>query len=471
MTLNDTMRELDRRDKRDKRDERRRGNGEDSGDSDIEFGDRTEIALTEALVTMYPDVRYVSHWHRWYLWDGRVWSKDTTTAMYDRIRGICREAAKGTNSESVCRVLKKSQTIAGIERIARSDRQYAATVDQWDQDPWLLNTPGGVVDLKTGRVKPHSPGYHMTKMTAAGPGDDCSQWIAFLNTVMGDDQDLIGYLRRYFGYCLTGVTSEHVFQFDFGTGRNGKGVFHNTLRGVMGTYAMSTGMETFTEAYGDRHPTELASLVGARLVTAEEVEEGRRWAENRIKQMSGGTPISARFMRQDFFEYTPSFKLMIAGNHKPGLRDVDQAIRDRIQIVPFKVYIEPEKRDKGLEDKLREEWPGILRWGIEGCLEWRERGLAVPEAVRAETESYFDTQDVFGSWLDECCVTDQKSWEPPSRLFAGWREYAKDNNTKTGTQSEFTDRLMSRGFHRTDDRKARRWQGIKLVNDPGISRP
>jgi P4 family phage/plasmid primase-like protien len=313
----------------------------------------------------------------------------------------------------------------------------------------------------------------MTKIAAIGPVDQgCQRWLEFLNTVMDGDRDLIGYLQRYFGYCLTGVTTEHVFQFDFGTGRNGKGVFHNTLRGVMGNYAMSTGMETFTEAYGDRHPTELASLLGARLVTAEEVEEGRRWAENRIKALTGGSPVSARFMRQDFFEYTPSFKLMIAGNHKPGLRDVDQAIRDRIQIVPFRVYIEPKNRDKDLEDKLREEWPGILQWGIDGCLEWQDIGLAPPQAVRAETESYFDTQDVFGSWLEECCITDDPgAWEPPSRLFAGWREYAKENNTKTGPQANFSEKLFARGFHRSDDRKARRWKGIKLTNDPGTNCP
>ena len=236
----------------------------------------------------------------------------------------------------------------------------------------------------------------------------------------------------------------------------------------MGTYAMTTGMETFTEAYGDRHPTELASLVGARLVTAEEVEEGRRWAENRIKALTGGSPVSARFMRQDFFEYMPNFKLMIAGNHKPALRDVDPAIRDRIQIVPFRVYIEPAKRDKGLEDKLREEWPGVLSWGIQGCLDWQDIGLAPPEAVRAETQAYFDTQDIFGTWLEECCVTDDpKAWEPPSRLFAGWREYAKDSNAKPGTQSGFIDRLGARGFHQIHERTGRRWVGIKLKNDPG----
>jgi putative DNA primase/helicase len=168
-------------------------------------------------------------------------------------------------------------------------------------------------------------------------------------------------------------------------------------------------------------------------------------------------------MRQDFFEYTPNFKLMIAGNHKPTLRDVDPAIRDRIQIVPFRVYIEPENRDKGLEDKLREEWPGILSWGIQGCLEWQDIGLAAPEAVKAETQAYFDTQDIFGMWLDECCVIKPDAWESPSRLFSAWCRFAKDNNDKPGRQAGFTDRMVARGYKQDKNRdRGRYWKGIKL---------
>ena len=154
-------------------------------------------------------------------------------------------------------------------------------------------------------------------------------------------------------------------------------------------------------------------------------------------------------------------------NHKPALRDVDPAIRDRIQIVPFKVYIEPEDRDKGLEDKLKEEWPGILRWGINGCLAWQDIGLSPPAAVVDETKAYFDTQDIFGMWLEECCVTGDSAWESPSRLFSACCRFAKDNNDKPGRQAGFTDRMVARGYRQDKNRdRGRYWKGIKLTDEP-----
>jgi P4 family phage/plasmid primase-like protien len=432
----------------------------------LTFGDFSEIALAEALVQKYPDVRYVDRWKSFLIWDGKLWAKDETMRMMSRAREICKEAAWQSNDSG--KQLKRKQTVAAIWDLARSDTHYGTTTEQWDRDPWLLNTSGGIVSLKTGQLHDHSPEHHMTKITAVAPGHSCPRWFAFLNQVLDGDKEIIGYLQRYFGYCLTGLVSEHCLQFLYGTGRNGKGVYINTLRGVMGSYAMTTGMETFTESFGDRHPTDIASLMGARFVSAEEVQEGKRWAESKIKMLTGGSPVSARFMRQNFFEFMPQFKLCIAGNHKPSLRDVDRAIRDRIQLVPFRVYIEPEKRDKDLEDKLREEWPGILQWGIDGCLEWRRIGLAVPEAVKEETANYFNAQDTFGNWLEECCeVTNPTAWETPTRLFNSWKAYAKDSNVNSGRSAEFNDRLDAKGFrHGRDNLRGRHWEGIKLKPEP-----
>ena len=184
-------------------------------------------------------------------------------------------------------------------------------------------------------------------------------------------------------------------------------------------------METFTASISDRHPTELAMLRGARLVTATETEEGRAWAEARIKQMTGGDPVSARFMRQDFFTYVPQFKLLIAGNHRPALRNVDEAARRRFNIVPF--LHRPERPDRQLEDKLRQEWPAVLRWMIEGCLQWQDGGLRRPGVVAAATEEYFEAQDAYGQWLRECCDFDPSGVfrERPGILlesFARWCE-------------------------------------------------
>src|SRR5262249_7748703 len=161
----------------------------------------------------------------------------------------------------------------------------------------------------------------------------------------------------------------------------------------------------------DRHPTELAGLHGARLVTATETEEGRQWAESKIKVLTGGDKIAARFMRQDFFEFTPQFKLVIAGNHKPGLRSVDEAIRRRLHLIPFTVTIPPNQRDAQLPNKLKAERPGILAWMIQGCLDWQERGLCPPTVVTDATVAYLEAEDALSAWMDDCCRRDPQAWE------------------------------------------------------------
>jgi putative DNA primase/helicase len=151
-------------------------------------------------------------------------------------------------------------------------------------------------------------------------------------------------------------------------------------------------------------------LRGIRLVVAQETEVGRQWAEARIKSITGGDPVRARFMRQDFFEYTPQFKLVIVGNHKPALRNVDEAMRRRIHLVPFTVTIPPAERDKELFEKLKPEWPGILRWAVDGCLEWQEIGLAPPPAIIAATDEYLAEEDALARWIEECCDSGRHLW-------------------------------------------------------------
>jgi len=188
------------------------------------------------------------------------------------------------------------------------------------------------------------------------------------------DAELVAYLQRVLGYALTGVTTEHALFFCYGTGANGKGVTINTAAGILKDYAQTASVETFTASHTDRHSTELAALRGARLVTVAETEEGRRWAESRIKTLTGGDSIRARFMRQDEFEFIPQLKLLISGNHKPGLRSVDEAIRRRFHLIPFTITLPSEERDPELAEKLKAEWPAILGWMVEGCLAWQREG-------------------------------------------------------------------------------------------------
>lgn len=392
------------------------------------------------------DLRFVAPWGRWLCWRGNKWGFDESLGAFDLTRRVCREAATACGQANVATLLASAKTVAAVERLAKADRRMAASVEQWDADPWLLNTPHGVIDLRTGSARPHRPTDYQTRITAISAGGERATWRQFLMDVTGGDAELQAFLQRLAGYALTGSTREHSLAFLHGTGANGKSVFTNTLAGILGDYHKTAPIETFTASGSDRHPTELAMLRGARLVTAVETEEGRRWAESRIKALTGGDRIAARFMRQDFFEFTPQFKLLIAGNHKPGLRSVDEAIRRRFHLVPFTVTIPPEKRDPDLSDKLRAEWPGILAWAIEGCLAWQRTGLAPPESVLAATAHYLEGQDAIAAWLDEVCELDPGSWTLRSELFASWKVWAERTGEFILPRVRFLDALETRGF-------------------------
>lgn len=360
------------------------------------------------------DYRYVAAWGKWLHWDGRRWATEETLAAFNLARGICRKFAyeatidptlTASQQRTLSYRLSDNKSTNNIERFARSDRRLAVAGDVFDQDPWVLNTPAGLVDLRDGSIRPARPDDHLTKMTAVGPTDDqCPTWHRFLEVATEGDAGLADFLQLMAGYCLTGSTREHALFFVHGPGGAGKGTFVNTLQWIMGDYATVADMSAFTESKNDRHSTELAMLRGARMVTAQETEEGRRWAESRLKALTGGDPITARFMRQDNFTFVPQFKLVIAGNHRPGLRNVDEAIQRRMNLIPFTAKIPQSERDTSLGDKLRAEAGGILRWAIEGCIRWQRSGLARSERVASATGGYLENEDTLGNWMAECCT-------------------------------------------------------------------
>jgi putative DNA primase/helicase len=240
-----------------------------------------------------------------------------------------------------------------------------------------------------------------------------------------------------------------VFAFLYGTGANGKSTFVNTVRGIFGDYATVADMSTFLASNSERHPTDLAKLRGARLVVAIETQKGRRWDETKIKALTGGDKITARFMRQDFFDFTPTFKLMISGNHKPRLTSVDEAIKRRLLLVPFVVQIPVAERDKDLADKLKAEWPAILRWMIDGCLEWQRIGLAPPAIVLDATEDYFAEQDTLQQWLDDCTEDGGEfAFARTADLFASWKTWCEARNLKPGSEQGFSSVLRDKGFQK-----------------------
>jgi putative DNA primase/helicase len=313
----------------------------------------------------------------------------------------------------------------------------------------------GTFDLSTGICRPYNPKDYITKITAAKvarPGTPHPLWSAFLDRVTDHNLELQGFLKRYIGYCCTGLTTEHVFVFAYGTGANGKSTFINTIAAIFGDYATIADMSTFLASNSERHPTDLAKLNGARLVVAQETQKGRRWDETKIKALTGGDKITARFMRQDFFDFTPKFKLFICGNHKPRLNSVDEAIRRRMLLVPFTVQIPVAERDKDLPEKLKAEWSAILRWCIDGCLEWQRDGLNPPAIVRDATDAYFSEQDTLQQWLDEYTEDGGDfAFTRSSELFASWKAWCEPRNMKAGSANAFSTALSDKGFHRTRD--------------------
>jgi putative DNA primase/helicase len=269
----------------------------------------SDDALALEFTARHAEVlRYVAKWGAWLYWDGTRWKNEDTLKAFDMARAVARHFANACNKPDHRPKIASASKVAAIEKLARADRRHAATVDQWDADLWLLNTPGGVVDLRSGKILPHHPERYMIKITAVTPGGECPLWRKFLDEITGRDRELQSFLQRIAGYALTGSIREHALFFFYGTGGNGKGVFLNALTAILRDYAAIAPMDAFLVAQGEHHPTDLAGLRGARLVTAQETERGRRWAESKIKALTGGDPVTARFMRQNFFTYLPALQ-------------------------------------------------------------------------------------------------------------------------------------------------------------------
>ena len=391
-------------------------------------------------------MRHVSLMGRWFRWNGKVWVADEKKVAFSLVREICRAAARECTAATTAKSVASAKTVAAVEKLAQADPRLATATDAWDPDPWLLNTQDGVVDLRTGKLRAHSSGDYMTKITVVGPGGDCPRFKQFLLEVMAGDEEKVAFVQRVLGYCLTGDVSEEVIFFLHGTGQNGKGVLTSTIEWILADYCKSAGDEVFTETRNDRHSTEVARLNGARMVLVTEVEEGKRWAEARLKKVTGGDTLTARFMRQDDFQFKPQFKPLISANHKPQIKSVDVAMRRRLHLIPFLVTIPPEKRDNELKAKLRVEGPGILQWMIEGCLEYLRIGLAPPTSVVNATDEYFKDEDNIANWIDERCEVGAGLKDFSSRLFASWKYYAEKAGLPAGNNKRFKTEMNRLGY-------------------------
>jgi putative DNA primase/helicase len=394
-------------------------------------------------------LRYDHGRQRWFIWSDTHWKSDETGEAFERIREFCVRQSIAAETPAKQRMLSGVKNAKSVETFSQHDRRVAVIPSQWNKDDFLIATPDGTVDLRTGIMREPRPDDMISRLCAVGPlpAPECPIWMQFLRETCAENQEQIDFLQKMAGYALTGDTREHALFFIYGPGGNGKSVFLNVLTGILADYAVTAPMDTFTKSKSTNHPTEIAMLSGPRLVTASETEEGKRWAEARIKSITGGDPISARFMHKDFFTFKPVFKLLIVGNHMPALGVVDDAARRRFRLVPFEN--KPTIVDKTLEAKLKAEWPGIFRWMINGCLMWQKEGLAPPSNVQDATNRYFSDQDILQQWLDERCEPSQGSRTNTVLAFADWTAFATGAGEFIGTKTLLTQRLAKKGISST----------------------
>jgi putative DNA primase/helicase len=421
-------------------------------------------------------VRYCYPWKAWLVWTGTHWERDMSGRVMrlakQTVKRLARhaEALDDAEAKALMAHVKSSLSTVKLKALiecAQSEPGIAVQPEDLDTHRWLLNCRNGTLDLRTKTLRAHD---RADLLTFVLPVDydalaTCPTWETFLTRIMAGNTALIAFLQRAVGYALTGVIREHVLLILWGTGRNGKSTFLNALRTLLAAYAMKAPSELLMVSANDRHPTERADLCGKRFVAAIETEQGRRLAEVFVKEATGGDPIRARRMREDFWEFQPTHKVFLATNHKPIIGGTDHAIWERIRLVPFTVTIPPEEIDTTLPAQLELELPGILAWALRGCTMWQEQGLGVPDEVKEATAGYRSEMDVLGQFLDECCVLGPNYRTKASDLYACYKTWCEQQGVGYETQRAWGLRLSERGIERFTN-NGTWYRGLGLLAPP-----
>jgi len=406
------------------------------------------------------DLRYCHAWGKWLVWDGTQWRQDNLSVVQrakDAVLGMYKMASELSNQAerqelvTHAKASESSQRIEAMVKLARSEPGVGIEPDEMDCDPMLLNCRNGTIDLKTGELLPHRREDLITKCCPVGYDSkaECPVFEGFIEAIFAGDAALAAYARKLCGYFLTGVVSEQILPIFYGVGANGKSTFTNIILALLGQgYSMKASLALLMASKGDRHPTEIADLHGKRFVACNETEDGRRLAESLVKELTGGDRLRARRMREDFWEFEPTHKIILATNHKPEVRGTDHAMWRRLKLVPFGVVFAENDQDKRLPEKLLAELPGILAWCVQGCLTWQRDGLQHPDAVTDATSQYKAGEDLIQAFIGECCIVSQEVKAKSSDLYAAYREWCEHTGEYAITQRKFGVALTERGFQR-----------------------
>ena len=390
------------------------------------------------------ELRYCQQWGRWLRWNESKWEADHTLLAFH----YCREIARKVNQTKGASAPSKASFARGVEAFVRSSRVFATESSHWDQNYWLLNVPAGTVDLLTGELRPHVKSDHITKCAAVSPSDATRPvFDRFMRDITLEDGDLIEYLQRALGACLSGAVQDNFLLFWYGDqGQNGKNTLSELLAFIIGDYADFIPTETLMATKHAQHLTFLASLRGLRVAVCSEVSEGSYWNEQRIKSLTGDAKISANYMRQDPFSFDRTHKHIVLGNHRPMLRIVDPAIKSRLHIVPFRAHFDEDTKDPEMGMKLRTEAPAILQWLIDGHSRWLEDGRILKKcsAVQAETESYFAAQSTNEMWVEECCREGDGAEGQAKELYMSFKNWKEARGEGVPSQTRWSEWASNR---------------------------
>ena len=458
--------------------------GTDSRDGTDSTRPLSELGNAARLIDAHGgSIHYVHNARAWLHWRGGAWNWDVDGAA---VRGLATLLPQQIYNEGGLhlvdaeyfakwsRTSQKERTILSTVALLQDFERVRLSLSSVDADLFKVGFDNArqVLDLRTGKARPALQSDLITKSLSVDRLGDASKavrWQAFLTQIFGDDAELIDWVKRWCGYMLTGSTAEQIFIFCFGLGANGKSVLGDILRFILCDYARAIASETLTEskrAAGSATP-DLAELIGARMAMSAETEDGAALAESLIKSLVSGDTMTVRKLYTAPVQFTPQFKLMMLGNHKPIIKGNDHGIWRRVRLIPFNRTFKPEERDAGLTDKLKAEAPHILAWMVEGCMDWQKHGLSdTPKTIKDATGSYQEEQDLIGNWLSECCDLSPMNEAPSTEIYARYKNWCMDNGLKPSSSVALGRRLGERGFIGRRSNGVTRWAGIAVLPSP-----
>jgi len=427
-------------------------------------------------------VRYSYNRKKFYVYNGTFWELDerglVRTLIDQTIEDMKDEkvfASEEVDEEEAQKLLQKhiknSRSNAAKNRIEDEIKHHIpVTFEEFNPDDTLLNTPNGYLDLTSGEQREEDKEKMFSYVTNSEMTENQrpDTWIDFLNDIFNHDQELIRFIQKAVGYSMTGSTREQVMFILHGKGRNGKSIFIETIREILGNYSDNIQAKTLMVKRGDTINNDIAKLQGVRLVTSSEPNEGFRFDEGLIKQLTGGDTVTARFLYGEEFNFDPKFKIWVTTNHKPLVRGTDDGIWRRLLLIPFKVQIPEEKVDKDLKYKLMREAPAILNWMVEGCVLWQKEGLGVPKEVLKASESYRQEMDVLEQFVADECEVGEGYEVAAKDLYNTYKKWADEAGEYKMGKNKFGEKMKDKFKHKKSSRIM--YEGLRIKeNYPGLS--